>query len=90
MKTRAGRRRRVLSQEASAPRSSGSGLHAGFAEHDHKFGGTATAEVSSDQPLTRAEAQRLAEEAIESEALRQMAKMYPRWDDLKEGDAGRH
>ena len=62
-------------------------LHASFAEHDHKFGGWATAAVDSDSPLTRAEAQHLAEEAIEAEALRQMAKMYPRWDDLKEGDA---
>jgi hypothetical protein len=62
-------------------------LQAGFAEHDHKFGGTATAEISSDQPPTRAQAQRLAEEAIEAEALRHMARMYPRWDDLKEGDA---
>jgi hypothetical protein len=35
---------------------------------------------------TRAEAQRLAEEDIEAEALRQMAKIYPRWDDLKAGD----
>jgi hypothetical protein len=61
-------------------------LTAGFAEHDHKFGGSATAEVSSDRPPTRAEAQRVAEGAIEAEALRQMAKIYPRWD-LKEGDA---
>ena len=61
-------------------------LTAGFAEHDHKFGGSATAEVSSDQPPTRAEAQRLAEEAIAAEALRYMAKIYPRWD-LREGDA---
>ena len=62
-------------------------LNASYAEHDHKFGGSATTAAESDSPLTRAEAQRLAEEAIEAEALRQMAKMYPRWDDLKEGDA---
>jgi hypothetical protein len=61
-------------------------LTAGFAEHDHKFGGSATAEVTSDQPPTRAQAQRLAEEAIEAEALRQLARIYPRWD-LTEGDA---
>ena len=62
-------------------------LNASYAEHDHKFGGSATATVDTDSPLTRAEAQRLAEEAIEAEALRQLAKIYPRWEDLKEGDA---
>jgi hypothetical protein len=62
-------------------------LNASFAEHDHKFGGSATAEVVSDQAPARAEAQRLAEEAIDVEARRQLAGIYPRWGDIKEGDA---
>jgi hypothetical protein len=52
-------------------------LLASFAEHDHKFGGDASADVASDVPLTRDEARRLAEDAIEAEARRRMASIYP-------------
>ncbi|HUN35217.1 MAG TPA: hypothetical protein VMU95_24720 [Trebonia sp.] len=52
-------------------------LVASFAEHDHRFGGEATSDVDSDVPLTRAEAQRLAEDAIAVEARQRMASMYP-------------
>lgn len=47
--------------------------------------GTGACDDRLGQPPTRAEAQRLAEEAIAAEALRYMAKIYPRWN-LKEGD----
>jgi hypothetical protein len=50
---------------------------ASFAEHDHKFSGDATTDVDSDVPLTRDEARRLADEAIDAEARRRMASMYP-------------
>lgn len=52
-------------------------LQASFAEHDHKFGGDATTDVDSDVPLARDEAQRLAEDAIDAEARRRMASIYP-------------
>jgi hypothetical protein len=52
-------------------------LLASFAEHDHKFGGDASADVDSDLPPAREEAQRLAEDAVEAEARRRMAAMYP-------------
>jgi hypothetical protein len=52
-------------------------LLASFAEHDHKFGGDATSNVDSDVPLSREEAQRLAEEAIDAEARRRVASIYP-------------
>jgi hypothetical protein len=52
-------------------------LLASFAEHDHKFSGDATADVDSDVPLTRDEAGRLAEQAIEAAARRRMAALYP-------------
>jgi len=53
-------------------------LLASFAEHDHKFGGDAPADVDSDLPLTREEAQRLAQDAAEVEARRRMTATYPR------------
>lgn len=52
-------------------------LLASFAEHDHKFGGDATADVDSDIPLARNEARRLAQDAIDAEARRRMASIYP-------------
>jgi hypothetical protein len=52
-------------------------LLASFAEHDHKFAGDASADVDSDTPLTRDEAQRLAEDAIDAEARERMAAIYP-------------
>jgi hypothetical protein len=52
-------------------------LLASFAEHDHKFSGDASADVDSDVPLTREEAQRLAQDAAAVEASRRMAAMYP-------------
>ena len=52
-------------------------LLASFAEHDHKFSGDATSDVDSDVPLTRDEASRLAEQAIDAEARRRMASVYP-------------
>jgi hypothetical protein len=52
-------------------------LVAGYAEHDNKFGGDATAYADSDSPLTRDEAQRIAEEAIDADARRRMASIYP-------------
>jgi hypothetical protein len=52
-------------------------LLASFAEHDHKFGGDATSDVDSDGPLTRDEARRLAEDAINAEARRRIVSIYP-------------
>jgi hypothetical protein len=52
-------------------------LLASFAEHDHKFSGDATSDVDSDVPLTRDEASRLAEQAIDAEARRRMVSVYP-------------
>jgi hypothetical protein len=52
-------------------------LLASFAEHDHKFSGDATSDVDSDVPLTRDEASRLAEQAIDAEARRRIASVYP-------------
>jgi hypothetical protein len=52
-------------------------LVASFAEHDHKFGGDATSDVDSDVPLTRDEAQRLVQDAVEAVARRRMAAIYP-------------
>jgi hypothetical protein len=45
-------------------------LVADFAEHDEKFGSTATVEVSSDPGPTRDEAARLAEPAMQAECVR--------------------
>jgi hypothetical protein len=45
-------------------------LVAGFAEHDERFGGRATAEVLSDTPPTRQEAQQLAWSAVEAQTER--------------------
>jgi hypothetical protein len=52
-------------------------LVAGYAEHDEKFSGSATADVDSDGPLSREEAQRLAESAIDADARQRMAAVYP-------------
>jgi hypothetical protein len=52
-------------------------LVAGYAEHDEKFAGTATADVDSDGPLSRDDAQRLAESAIDADARQRMAAIYP-------------
>jgi hypothetical protein len=52
-------------------------LVASYAEHDEKFGGTATTDVDSDGPMSREEAQRLAESAIDADARRRMAAIYP-------------
>jgi hypothetical protein len=52
-------------------------LVAGYAEHDEKFAGTATADVDSDGPLSRDDAQRLAESAIDADARQRMAALYP-------------
>ena len=52
-------------------------LLAGYSEDDNKFGGDATAYVDSDSPLTRQEAQRLAEEAIDADAQRKIRLIYP-------------
>jgi len=52
-------------------------LLASYAENDHKFGGDATSDVDSDVPLPREEAQRLAEDAIDADARRQIALIYP-------------
>ena len=52
-------------------------LVAGYAEHDHKFGGDATAYADSDSPLTRDEAQRIAEEAIDADARQRLVSIYP-------------
>jgi len=52
-------------------------LVAGYAEHDEKFGGTATADVDSDGPWSREEAQRMAESAIDADARQRMAAIYP-------------
>jgi hypothetical protein len=52
-------------------------LVASFAEHDHRFGGDATSDVDRDVPLTRDEAQRLAQAAIDAEARLRMASIYP-------------
>jgi hypothetical protein len=52
-------------------------LLASFAEHDHKFGGDAASDVASDVPPTRDEARRLAQDAVDSEARRRMASIYP-------------
>jgi len=65
-------------QRAGAPASSEAGLVptdtyllvADFAEHDEKFGSTATAEVSSDPGPTREEAARLVEPAMQAECVR--------------------
>lgn len=45
-------------------------LVADFAEHDEKFGSTATVEVSSDPAPTREEAARLVEPAMQAECVR--------------------
>ena len=52
-------------------------LLASYAENDHKFGGDATSDVDSDVPLPREEAQRLAEDAIDADARRRIASIYP-------------
>jgi hypothetical protein len=55
-------------------------LTAGFTEPDYHFGGSATAEVASDPPPTRAQAQRIAEEAADAAARREMTRVQPGWD----------
>jgi hypothetical protein len=55
-------------------------LVAGFTEHDFHFGGTATAAVDSEPPPTREQAQRIAEEAVDAAARREMARIQPGWD----------
>jgi hypothetical protein len=52
-------------------------LLASFAEHDHKFSGDAASDVASDVPPTRDEAWRLAQDAVDAEARRRMASIYP-------------
>lgn len=48
-----------------------------YAEHDHKFSGDAASDVDSDVPLTREEAQRLAESAVEADAKRRIGSLDP-------------
>jgi hypothetical protein len=55
-------------------------LVAGFTEPDYRFGGSATAEVASDPPPTRAQAQRIAEEAVDAAARREVTRVQPGWD----------
>jgi hypothetical protein len=52
-------------------------LVASFAEHDHRFGDDATADVESDVPPTRDEAVRLAQDAIDAAARQRTAQADP-------------
>lgn len=60
-------------------------LVAGFTEHDFHFGGEATAEVHSDPPPTRAQAQQIATDAADLAARQEMARTRPGWD-AEDGD----
>ncbi len=60
--------------------SGGYRLVAGFTEPDFHVGGEATAEVASDPPPTRAQAQRIAQEAVDAAARREIARVLPGWD----------
>jgi hypothetical protein len=54
-------------------------LVADFAEHDEKFGSTATVEVSSDPAPTREEAARLVEPAMQAECVRWRGGVAGEW-----------
>jgi hypothetical protein len=53
-------------------------LVASFAEHDHRFGGEAAADVDSDNAPGRDEAERLVQDAVDAEARRHLVAIYPR------------